>query len=402
MFGRVKDAALIVGITAALYASVDLTVGALYPMKPYELHAERRTSPAYAGESYFSEEFLIESFTQPDYWHTPKGTTLVLPSEFHGRYINVDILEPTRLPYRRTLNVTQSHDSKIVLILGGSTVYNSEVPDEFTVASLLSKVLNVGTQSRYFVLNAGVTSVNTTQELERLRIELKNGLHPKVVVSFSGINDVSQGVYFGNPDGVMFSYAQRSAVKEFVKRVVPLNIYRMLIMKAARENQRTIPEHLLDRQKVIGFAERVERVYFENMLVMQNLAKEHNFVFVALLQPYLLSATYPVGQNEMEEVSIAEGKTLPNIHIAFDLGYKALKRSIRDLQMQGVSAYDVTDIFAGKASSMFLDWAHVNSVGNKLIAERMAEIILRSEVEQVRPFLEKDRAGSSIDRHSVH
>jgi len=397
---RIKEVALIVAISGALYTVVDVAFGVLSPTKPYESHVERLNSSAYINESYFSEGFLVESFTQPGFWHTPRGTKLVLPGEFHGRYFNVDVLEPTHLPYRRTNNGSPLQDSNLVLILGGSTIYNSEVPDEFTVATQLAKLLNATSKDKFFVLNAGVTSVNTTQELERLQFELQQGLHPKIVVSFSGVNDVYQGVYFGNPNGVMFSEAQRSKVKELVKHVIPLNIYNRLRLKADRENGRTFPQHLLDGQILAKKAESVGRIYFENMSAMEELARGKDFVFFAFLQPYLLSSTFQETQKDVEEVLAVSEKAFPHIELAFSFGYQALRKTVGALQDEGISSYDLSEIFAGKTRSIFLDWAHVNSVGNKVIAEAIATIILSSENQKGRLLSETNGIKTLLGQFS--
>ncbi len=209
-------AALLFAVT--LYVILDVSFGIIKPLKPYASSPERLTARAYVNEPYFSEEFLIESFVQPGGWISPEGTKLIFPQEFHGKFINVDILPPVNAPYRRTINdipaeilKRENKDNfKKILILGGSTTYCGQVPDSYTIASNLAKNLKTApTQEKYFILNAGVTSANSSQEIERLTYELDRGLRPDMVIIYDGVNDITQGIYFGDPDGVMFSHNRK-------------------------------------------------------------------------------------------------------------------------------------------------------------------------------------------------
>jgi lysophospholipase L1-like esterase len=374
---RLASAAVIGAVTLALYCVVDWGYGRLFPVKPYAAHLERLTLTAYKGEAYFSEAFLEESFTQPGGWETPPGTRIVVPRPYDGKFFHVDVLEPTGLPYRRTINPAGADgEERLVLLLGGSTVYNSEVPDELTVASQLSVLLNRAGGPRYRVLNAGVSSVNTTQERERLEIELARGLRPWAVISLNGINDVNQGVYFGNPEGVMFSGQQRSQVKEWLKATLPLNIYRSVRVRAELENARTVPAHLLDSARIEALAFETANVYRRNVAAMNATAQRHGAFFWSVLQPHLFSSQYRTRTTDIQEVEQLAERTLPQTRAAFDSGYRALRGAAKELRAEGVRASDTSDLFFDKTADIFLDVAHVNSIGNRRLAEHLAGLIL--------------------------
>lgn len=374
--GFVSDVALVIFASFILYVIVDLGFGLIFPAQPYESHMERLTARAYTNEPYFSEEFLRESFTQPGAWLTPDGTRIVLPNEYQGHFFHIDKLPPTQLTYRRTINAYECTGSKVVLLLGGSTIYASEVPDEYTVASYLSNQLEVRSSDRYFVLNAGVSSSNTTQEVERLQVELSRGLRPAVVVSFSGANDIIQGIYFGNPEGVMFSGANRSQFLELVKKLVPHNIYQRLRLKAERDNRRILPPHLSDVRKTNELVQRTKEVFLNNVLEMQRLSLAYGFRFVICLQPYVLSTKYRSPTADVTEAVKEAEHSLPRGLEAFQLGHHALQEAIKELSEKGVVARDLSNQFADKSSDIFLDLVHVNSVGNKMLGEGIADVIL--------------------------
>ena len=390
---RLKMSVVILVITGGIYSIADNLFGMMYPPRPYDSHRERLTSPSYVLEPFFSEAFLIESFTQPGGWLTPDNTRLVLPYEFHGNYFNVDLVKPG-FTYRRTINEDTSEEaSHTVLVLGGSTIYNSEVPDAYTVPSLLSSILRSNAQ-HVIVINAGVTSVNSSQELERLIYELKGGLSPRIVITFDGVNDVYEGIYSNNPNGVMFSGQSKrtqkssdetmqevsSVIPMGMKELVPLHIYHALKIRALRENQRVIPSHMLDAQAVSASAQKTREQWMENILAMQKLAKQHGFSFYAFLQPNAFLVRADNNPDVELAIDLANHRT-PKLLEAFTIGYPLLRDGVKELNRRGIKAYDLSELFQNKDENIFIDFCHVNSKGNQLIAEVLAKTLLNDEQE---------------------
>jgi hypothetical protein len=397
-----KQSLVILAISGLLFLLVDTTFGLLGKPKPYATHRERLTSPSYEGEPYFSERFLVESFTQPGGWLTPEGTRLVLPREFHGEYFNVDVLAPTGLTYRRTVQGdARGTVPTTILLLGGSTIYNSEVPDELTVASQLSSVLSGWSGRSFVVINAGVTSASSVQEIERLGYELKNGLRPDVVVSYGGVNDVLQGTYFGNPDGVMFegsmrpSQATEDGAKGRVIRLIPegvlrvyraarslvsgTHIFRALVIRRKSEGASRSPGHLGDGMAVKELVRRTRDRYVESMLEGEQIARRNGFRFVSVLQPHLYSAPYADGLPDLELAREAENRRMPGVELAFTSAYPSLREAVGQLRGRGVSAYDCSRLLLARTSNIFLDSHHVNSNGDRLIACALATILAEGE-----------------------
>jgi len=69
-----------------LVARLFLTVYS-FPQTHYDY---RKEQPApYSEAAYFSQEFISESFHQPDGWQYPEGTRLIIPNDYRGKYFNV-------------------------------------------------------------------------------------------------------------------------------------------------------------------------------------------------------------------------------------------------------------------------------------------------------------------------
>ena len=75
----------------------------------------------------------------------------------------------------------------MILLVGGSTLYGPEVPDDYTLASQLSKRLNsLDPAHRYVIYNAGVVAADSAQDRDRVAYELSRGLKPYMIVAVDG------------------------------------------------------------------------------------------------------------------------------------------------------------------------------------------------------------------------
>lgn len=371
------DSLIVILISYFLYIFIDIIFGLITGTK------HNLNITLYSKEPYFSEEFLAEIYTGQKGLIAKKGTRLIFPKEHHGKYLNVDVLLPCNIPYRRTLNSINNqikdminNKVNILLLLGGSTMYCSEVPDQLTIASILSKELNNINNGgeRYYVMNAGVPSANSIQELERLRYELERGLRPDIVVVYNGVNDVFQGVYLRNPEGVMFSYSKINRTKEIIRKIFPLNIVEYIKENAAI--------HFIDNlsiEKINEFAllaDQTKEVYKRNVMEMHRLANKHHFRLIVILQPHLFINGYNEKQTDVIEAKKLTIERFPKLENTYSIGYPRLKNVISEIYEDGVEAYDLSEILIYKKEDIFLDYCHLNGVGNKMIVDSLITILI--------------------------
>ena len=120
------------------------------------------------------------------------GGRYLLPANRSGRYININ-------DHRR--RTTDAPDGAVnrVHFFGGSTLFCAEVPDQWTVASCLQRLLNEQPGPRLRVENYGACSMIARQQTEQLQARpIRPG---DVVIFYDGFNDVYYPIYNGNPDG---------------------------------------------------------------------------------------------------------------------------------------------------------------------------------------------------------
>ena len=309
----------------------------------------RLTRPEpYADSPYFSKEFIDESFKQPGGWFTPEGTRIVLPNDYKGRYFNVR-------NHMRVTTGNQTNSKKNVYVFGGSTVYSSEVPDDYTIPSQLQKMIN-NKQLSATVFNMGVSSIHSAQQLERLERDVI--LHPgDMVIFYDGVNDVTQRIYYGNPDGWIANEEKQAPmwvrlIRRHAKHSAFLRWldYEFITKKKFDLNQNFILRAGNDYKNVIESACR--------------FSSEKGASFFHFLQPTLMTKRT---LNEYENNLInMKGEIVPyGIVNVFKSSYPVFRKQLSDIPCN----HDLSNIFDYLQNSPYLDEFHVSEVGNKLVAE---------------------------------
>ncbi len=345
----------------ALLLGAELVCKRYYNTRPkYWAHAQRLTSPAYTSKPWFSEPFLTDSFTQPGGWFTPADTRLLFPKDYQSRYFTV--IRGARQTAGFQWDLADGLPLKLFL-LGGSTTYCSEVPDELTWASQLQHRLadNPATQ-RVRVVNYGVTSVNSSQEVERLKYELAQGNRPDVCVFYNGVNEVSQGVYNNNPQGVIFA-TEKQHRRSLLQRLRA----RSYLARAATDapQKKSTPAHLDNPQQVHKLARQTADLYEANIREAMRVCEQYGISLFVFLQPNLYTITRPLTDHEQH---LADNDSRPGMQQCVEAVYPLLKRKIELLRGSGCQAYDLSSVFDANTDPIFLDFCHVESDGNRIVS----------------------------------
>ena len=240
-------------------------------------------------------------------------------------------------------------DSPRCLIFGASGVFSYEVPDSRTPTAWLQSFMNESFYS-YKVENHGVGGA-TIQDCFR-RIKTINLVRGDIAVFVFGGNDVGvnttkkiqgKGIFGRVPFwGVTLKAIMRhSAVVE------------MLFLKTTE----LIYTDIESNPEVLS---RVEDTFTE----LANHLKKIDVAMLFVLQPNLFTKKF---HNDYEKTLIAKyPKHWGNTILA---GYKVLKTQFKN----NPHVIFATHIFDDELVSPFLDWGHVNSTGNKIIAQHLFE-----------------------------
>lgn len=337
-----------------------------FPKSQYEF---RKTQPApYQYASYFSQEFIAESFKQPGGWSYPKGTRLIIPNDFKGKYFNIE-------KGRRVTAYQPQNYERTVYVFGGSAVYGSEVPDNLTIPSLIQELFNKQYGNRFIVENLGTTTVTISQQLERLkRISLKRR---DIVIFYDGANDIIMKLFYANRNE---SFAQRNqrVLKEmsFLQWTVLYLYYKFsdyseFVRRFFNPNSNlSIPKHLMDETEMKNLLNILQTEYQDSIVAASEYSRQKGADFFHFLQPSLFTVE---NKSDYEKRLIRNYYINPNgMAVSFERGYPILKKIGKSLQGKVYSS-DLSKLLNNrrKGEEYFLDFCHVTHEANQIIAENI-------------------------------
>ncbi|GGI29138.1 hypothetical protein GCM10010987_52900 [Bradyrhizobium guangdongense] len=356
-------------VFAFLGLSVEGVARLLFPYVPPSVWDYRSSRPpAYKNSPFFSQDFIQESRAHQN-WINPKGTRIIYPGDYSGRWFNVSE------GIRRTVGSPSTAERRILLI-GSSTIYNAEVPDDFTIASRLQAILKSHGIAKIQVLNFGASGVNVAQQLERLKTLT---IAPQdIVLFYDGTGDAMQGVFYANFDGWIVG-ENRKHLDNFIARNRPaierLARYSRFFNWLYAKSTNYLPEHLKHPDQIKSLAVESEEKLLHGILETNAYVRSKGAAFVHVLQPDLF--TRPLRDFELPLVQnhflTMEG-TEPALRAAHD-EFKSLTGS---LTSAGVVAFDATNLLNDVTEPVYLDFAHTNELANQRIAEFLFEALSRS------------------------
>jgi hypothetical protein len=380
-----RTTVIVLAITAGLYMGLDYLVGLWRYHNLNVAIADGSTIPAYRNQPYMSEDFIREKAMEPGEWQQVKGESLVTPPEYHGTYFNIDKLEPTGNFYRRTANPPPNgKPERVILLVGGSTLYGPEVPDDYTLASQVSKRLNaLDPAHRYVIYNAGVVAADSAQDRDRITYELSRGLKPYMIIAVDGPLDLVYGVYQGHPGQPAPLLAARSGFRGFVHKYLPTNIAEIVHLwfhdRAVDRNNVQAPKQLASPPVTVNLTEVTAGLYTKNLQAMEKIAAGAGARFLAVLPPSPYSTTY---DNPGDDLTVAKRNTdrqMPRLGSVLERDQPVLSAILAKQKVAGMEALDLSAALKAKTENVFIDQGHLNGTGYGLLAEPIAQAVLTSK-----------------------
>lgn len=353
-----------------------------------ERFLQRMSNPAYLDKPWFSREFLLSSLVQPSFY-TPDETRLILNMESFDK--NITVFGGQRLT--TGFEADPVAEPVKLFLLGASTTYCGEVPNEWTWSSQLQALLmEHGLNTRAH--NLGTTTITSAQEVERLKYEIARGNIPDMLVLFNGVNDVLQGVHYKKPNGTILRTEKKLAVNKKKTLHTRLQQWSALYKLLSKEVfpfffERTLADRLRP------YAKLTAHQYERNVLAAQAVCRQHDIRFLVFLQPNLFTVRNRPYTEQEKNIYDFWG----NLHTAYEVGYPLLKSKVRALEGSGVRIFDMTHLFDDLKKPIFLDFCHVESEGNRIIAEALFPYI-REHLPKPKPpesGTEECDAGSLAD-----
>jgi lysophospholipase L1-like esterase len=262
------------------------------------------------------------------------GTKIFDAKEINGNYISA------KDGFRQTTDRPRSPDGRVFL-LGGSTVYCFEVPDSLTVCSFLQRNLNdIGKNLE--VVNLGISGASVANRVEKLKT-MHSLCERDIVIFLFGVNDIGWKYFYSNQNIFL------KVIRNFGKVSLCFSWLYYELSANIRKSNAELAAHRTINQ-------------LEDVSDFLNTRKlSHKFI----IQPNIY--TKQNTNNYEDQIVLKFGAELNDTVLH---AYRVFKNC------QHPPCVSASHIIDNTETSVYLDWAHTNAEGNKLIANFISELDL--------------------------
>lgn len=341
--------------------------------------------PAYDGVDYDPRTLLEEVRKSDRTVYEPY--TIWKRRPYRGKYTTIDISGA-----RHTVGNSASDDALQVWVFGGSAVWGVGAPDDETIPSHLTTLLNNTLGIEANVRNLGRRGYVSTQEVIYLIRELQAGRKPDIVVFYNGVNDAAAVSLWPEFPGAHVSFdtvrdrfesnGEDDDIGWFARST---GLY-----KASRVVLDRVEGDPFERDGIIVYADQdtdstpnyrwlAERgldLWLFNARVVDTLAKEYGFTVLMAFQPGLWSTGKPLDPSEesliASEMEYAGLKTIMTVRAEMAT---VLDERLSDFQTPDW-VLNLNNLFAETPDPLYIDYVHVTGHGNEIAAQRIASELL--------------------------
>ena len=306
------------------------------------------------------------------------------PSSLHDIHLEGesggDVYEHRYDPYtgfsttlRDTKNNCAYDDSIQIHIYGGSTTWGDRVEYDKTYPSFISEILcdkNVNVN----VTNYGQLAYTNTQSIIKFILNLKRDNVPNIVIFYDGVNEIpaEPGLPMEKMTEDVVEYAFSQSTLFSAKRQL-FSVFggnRINSMRILDNYFEKFQRHHRDYDDDTSRYLEILNNYFENLRLIKSLENEYGFTSIFYWQPNLATK---------EELSTKEKQFLFDDDLTGWLDeYFAFYNATAEKIETTKKIIDLTDLFDDHPGTIYLDDCHKNEEGNRILAERMVEDILKT------------------------
>ncbi len=265
--------------------------------------------------------------------------------------------------YREVKNQCAEEDAITIFMYGGSTMWGVGFDFQDSIPSYLSKRL-CEEEIKVEVVNYGLQGYNSTQEIIKLFLHIKNNKSPDFVIFYDGVNDIRTTI-----PNTPFSFMTRSVFYYYMHHQRPFSSIRGVLGNFfGNKDEKEIDFFSYDYLKNPNDYTPLIKNYENNVEIIKSLEGSYEFKSFFYWQPNL---------GTKKNLSIEERLLLENDYIKeFSKTYKEVYFSADKILRENENILNISDIFDEYEETIYVDDSHKLPVGNKIIAERMAEDII--------------------------
>ena len=330
--------------------------------------AKERAGIARAYDDPGRAEAELDDYT----WQVPNmPTPFVGVAPRPGQHANAHI-NPQQMRHPAPLEIPKPPDVFRVFVTGGSTAFGTAAPsDAATITGFLQEVVDrelaPRTGRRYEIVNAANPAWTSTHE--RILIENRlSELEPDLVVSFSGNNEAHFG-YIGLHVLWFRTYSEQyfTLLLSDLLAIVGDGPFSAEGTWNPKTDEPVPPDEVLRRLE-------------KNLRLASAAMEPTGAPYVYVLQPTLAATGKELSERELAHLEDERlvNRAAPMGSAEYFRGCYALFRErLPQLELPGFHFVDASDAFDARTSDeeIFLDSYHFGDRGNRLLAERLFELI---------------------------
>ncbi len=315
----------------------------------------------------------------------------------------------------------RSHDRFLIAIVGGSCAFHLSVQGEATLREHLEDHPLLAGRN-VTIINLAAPTFKQPQQVMALNYVMALGAEFDAVLNLDGLNELAlardtadAGVFAAYPRMWMYRVARstsnallpeverlnsllaqrielaRRACRSPFRRSSLANVWWMFRDRRLGRQLQTVSQHLHDAHQRHGhnyelagprqttpddetFCRQLADLWRNSSLLLHALCESRGTIYLHALQPnQYVPHSKPMGEEERE--TAIDDSTVYSKSVRH--GYPLLQKRGRELSRQGVRFVDLTRLFEDIDQPIYIDsCCHYNQVGNRLLAERLAQELL--------------------------
>jgi lysophospholipase L1-like esterase len=357
-------AALLVTVEGASYGILSALAwrdrGALLPS---------RSMSAYQGQPWADALWREQKqqMTRPYEAH-PYGLWRAAPVS--GETIVVDAMG-----VRRTAHSLCVGDAPTVYVFGGSSLWGYGSPDWETIPSHLARRFAAEGKPAC-VVNLGSDAWRADQGVVKLVQELKRpgARRPDVVVFLNGCNDVLTPFFLTGRVDWEWEFQQSKEWLDELMRIRDGSLRYLRVTNTWTLGQRLVRR--LEGPKIRQMPSNPDRLahaiaanYLGNIRIVDGLSRSHGFRYAFFWQPMSIAGRKVLTAEEDVGTRVGFDRSFPDARTAVGMTLTLLRDAAAG------RFHDLTGAFDDQAGSVYIDFCHLLPEGNRLLADRIYEVI---------------------------
>ncbi|MCP4221453.1 MAG: SGNH/GDSL hydrolase family protein [bacterium] len=234
------------------------------------------------------------------------------------------------------------------------------------------------------VYNGGISGYTSSQEMLKLIRDVLP-LHPDIVISLNGVNDI--GFLVAVKDNPLVSLYQKRLTEHLVIKATPPLFPNIVI--AFNRWRKNVAASIQGVNFGPDITTSPAQNWEQNVRIMHSISKEFGFQYISFLQPLMGYGKYNMSAEDKPLLSIRGEGYLNLLHEFYNEAGMRLQRNSLPFVV------DITDIFEGK-TALYRDAKHPNGKGYFLIAEAVFKQLTE------RGFLRKSPKPNLYNNNRLH